>query len=64
MKISATRWFRVLVGVPLESSWPQYGNLMDGGPDFGLLRSQEAKNLLRLVQVFPVHFTAFTSTFY
>ena len=33
-------------------------------PDFGLLRSLEAKNILRMVQVFPVDFTAFTSNFY
>ena len=51
-------------GVPLERSWPKYGDLMDGGPDFGLLRSLEAKNILRMVQVFPVDFTAFTSIFY
>ena len=51
---------RVLVRVPLESSWHQYGNLVDGGPDFGLLRSLEAKNILRLLQVLPAHFTVFT----
>ena len=50
--------------VPLERSWPKYGDLMDGGPDFGLLRSLEAKNILRMVQVFPVDVTAFISIFY
>ena len=59
-----SRWFSILSGVLLESSWPQYGDLMDGGPDFGLLRSLEAKNILRSVQVLPVHCTAFTSNFY
>ena len=35
-----------------------------GWVDFSLLRSLEAKNILRQVQVLPVRFTAFTSTFY
>ena len=37
---------------------------IDGGPDFGLLRSLEAKNILRLEQFLHVRFTAFTSTLY
>ena len=47
-----------------RKAWSQDHVWAGARPDFGLLRSLEAKNNLRLVQVLPVHFTAFTSTFY